>query len=123
VYDYLNFLPPCSEPIPQSREAEAKATIGQLVEAGILVRSNESEWGSPCFFLPKKGNAGLRFHQGANSKEILLDFVDKNGLRGGGDARKPSLKRAEFHTQDHTDWKDGEPPVLFGNLMESPDLL
>jgi hypothetical protein len=48
-------------PIPQSREAEAKATIAQLVEAGILVRSNESEWGSPCFFLPKKDNAGLRF--------------------------------------------------------------
>jgi hypothetical protein len=43
-------------PIPQSREAEAKATIAQLVEAGILVRSNESEWGSPCFFLPKKDN-------------------------------------------------------------------
>jgi hypothetical protein len=55
-------------------------------------------------------------------KEILLDFVDKNGLRGGGDARKPSLKRAEFHTRDHPDWKDGEPPVQFGTLMESPDL-
>jgi hypothetical protein len=47
-------------PIPQSREAEAKATVAQLVEAGILVRSNESEWGSPCFFLPKK-DSGLRF--------------------------------------------------------------
>jgi hypothetical protein len=44
-------------------------------------------------------------------KEILLDFVDKNGLRGGGDARKPSLKRAKFHTLDHPDWKEKEPPI------------
>jgi hypothetical protein len=62
-------------PIPQSREAEAKATIAQLVEAGILVRSIESEWGSPCFFLPKKNNEGLRFI--CNLREINKRIVRK----------------------------------------------
>jgi hypothetical protein len=42
-------------PIPQSREAEAKATVAQLVEAGgILVRSNESEWDHPVSSCPRR---------------------------------------------------------------------
>jgi hypothetical protein len=61
-------------PIPQSREAEAKATVAQLEEAGILVRTNESEWAAPCFFLEKKGGS-LRFI--CNLREVNKHLVRK----------------------------------------------
>jgi transposase len=44
------------------------------VEEGILVRSNDSEWGSSCFFLPKK-DSGLRFI--CNLREINKRLVRK----------------------------------------------
>ena len=40
--------------IPQIYEAQLKAEVERLVKIGVLKRVNHSEWGTPCFIIPKK---------------------------------------------------------------------
>ena len=40
--------------IPQIYEAQLKAEVERLVRIGVLKKVNHSEWGAPCFIIPKK---------------------------------------------------------------------
>ena len=46
--------------IPQTYEASLKAEVERLVQIGVLKKVNHSEWGAPCFIIPKKDNS-VRF--------------------------------------------------------------
>ena len=39
--------------IPQIYEATLKAEVERLVKIGVLKKVNHSEWGAPCFIIPK----------------------------------------------------------------------
>ena len=40
--------------IPQAFEAQLRAEVERLVRLGVLKKVNHSEWGAPCFIIPKK---------------------------------------------------------------------
>ena len=40
--------------IPQVYEAQLRAEVERLVKIGVLKKINHSEWGAPCFIIPKK---------------------------------------------------------------------
>ena len=47
-------------PVPHIHKAEVRAELDRLLSLGIIERCDESQWGSPTFFIPKKHNKGVR---------------------------------------------------------------
>ena len=47
--------------IPQIYEAQLKKEVERLVRIGVLKKVNHSEWGAPCFIIPKKSNIQIPY--------------------------------------------------------------
>ena len=41
--------------VPHAYEDKLRVEVQRLCKIGVLKKVNDSEWGAPCFIIPKKG--------------------------------------------------------------------